>query len=261
MTDSQRYIATLLASLIVVSALGGVAISPAGAATSGPEGMLALGSAQVSEDVPEGADMPIRASDLEGAVYASDHADTLEVVLTTPERADEYLGPNASVLSDDEIAIVLRDDKVHDGRDVAIDLDVLEAGVGFTPEVAYGTHEDGEQWRSSIGRDGTVGRFHVPEFSENAVSFTGGVSINATPATDGSQFSYQLSDVDAASDVAVNLTGVTNTETNTISSTLTSGTINADISGTEDPPETTLTIEGNGFGTRTDSQTFSNVGD
>ncbi|WP_256423043.1 hypothetical protein, partial [Halobellus rarus] len=57
------------------------------------------------------------------------------------------------------------------------------------------------------------------------------------------------------------LTGVTNTETNTISSTLTSGTINADISGTEDPPETTLTIEGNGFGTRTDSQTFSNVGD
>ena len=218
MTGTSKLFAALIASLIVVSTLGGVAIAPAEAQT-GTDGMLALGDAQVSEDVPADADLPIRASDLEGAVYASDHADTLEVVLTTPERAEEYMGENASVLADDEIAIVLRDDQVSDGRDVAIDLEVLEAGVGFVPEVAYGTHENGERWRSAIERDGTVGRFNVPHFSENAVTFTGGVEITASPTTDGSQFSYDLSDLDSASNVTVNLTGTENTETDTKSVT------------------------------------------
>jgi len=204
MTDARKLFATLIASLIVASVLAGAL--PA-AAASGPEGMLALGDAQVSEDIPEGADMPIRASDLEGAIYASEHADTLEVVLTTPERADPYLGDNASVLADDEIAIVLRDDEVHEGRDVAVDLDVLEAGVGFVPEVAYGTHEDGERWESAIERDGTVGRFHIPEFSTNSVSFSAEVQLTGSPATDGTTYQYDLSSTDAVGDFRVNVTG------------------------------------------------------
>lgn len=230
MIDSRKFFAALIASLIVVSSLGGVAIAPADAQTSGTEGMLALGDAQVSEDVPADADLPIRASDLEGAVYASDHADTLEVVLTTPERAEAYMGENASVLADDEIAIVLRDDEVSDGRDVAIDLEVLEAGVGFVPEVAYGTHEDGDRWKSAIERDGTVGRFNVPHFSENAVTFTGGVSITASPATDGSQFSYQLSDLDSASNVTVNLTGVENTDNDSLEASKVSDGFSSEVS-------------------------------
>lgn len=244
MTDTRKFFAALIASLIVVSSLGGVAIAPADAQTSGTEGMLALGDAQVSEDVPADADLPIRASDLEGAVYASDHADTLEVVLTTPERAEEYMGENASVLADDEIAIVLRDDEVSDGRDVAIDLEVLEEGVGFVPEVAYGTHEDGERWESAIEPDGTVGRFNVPHFSENAVTFTGGVSITADPATDGSQFSYELSDLDSASDVTVNLTGSTATAKESYSNSVSgSGTDSISVNGNAKPENESLTLD------------------
>ena len=236
MTDTSKSFAALIASLIVVSSLGGVAIAPADAQTSGTEGMLALGDAQVSEDVPADANLPIRASDLEGAVYASDHADTLEVVLTTPERAEAYMGENASVLADDEIAIVLRDDEVSDGRDVAIDLDVLEEGVGFVPEVAYGTHEDGERWESAIEPDGTVGRFNVPHFSENAVTFTGGVSITADPATDGSQFSYELSDLDSASNATVNLTGTTTKQrSNESKSDVGTETVQLNVSGNAAP--------------------------
>jgi len=238
MTDTSKFFAALIASLIVVSSLGGVAIAPADAQT-GTDGMLALGNAQVSEDLPADADVPIRASDLEGAVYASDHADTLEVVLTTPERAEEYMSANASVLADDEIAIVLRDDEVSDGRDVAIDLEVLETGVGFVPEVAYGTHEDGERWESAIEREGTVGRFNVPHFSENAVTFTGGVSINATPATDGSTFEYELSDLDSASNVTVNLTGELNTEAESTQYT-TTGTKSIAVSGNVAPKNETV---------------------
>jgi hypothetical protein len=244
MTDTSKLFAALIASLIVVSSLGGVAIAPADAQTSGTEGMLALGDAQVSEDVPADADLPIRASDLKGAVYASDYADTLEVVLTTPERAEEYMGENASVLADDEIAIVLRDDQVSEGRDVAIDLEVLEAGVGFVPEVAYGTHEDGERWTSPIERDGTVGRFNVPHFSENAVTFTGGVEITAAPATDGSQFTYELSDLDSASNVTVNLTGTLNTENESFQTQASGGTEIGTFAGTEPITGATVQITG-----------------
>ncbi|WP_144900893.1 hypothetical protein [Halobellus captivus] len=265
MTDSKRFIATLLASLIVVSSLGGVAISPAGATNSGPAGMLALGDAQVSEDIAAGADVPIRASDLEGAIYASEHASTLEVVLTTPERADEYMGENASVLADDEIAIVLRDDEVHEGRDVAVDLDVLEAGVGFVPKVAYGTHEDGERWESAIERDGMVGTFHVPHFSTNTVSFTGGVSINASPATDGSTFEYELSDINAVSDPMINLTGNTTTENESVSGSVSIGDpFTVDVEGNADPeghtmPDSQISVTGGTVSERIATDTQGSV--
>ncbi|GAB7011763.1 hypothetical protein JCM18549_27680 [Halolamina salina] len=216
----------------------GAAVVPAPvSAADGPEGMVALGSGQISEDVPEGADLPIRASDLEGAVYASEHAGSLEVVLTTPERADEHLGPNASVVANDEVAIVLRDDEVHEGRDVAVGLDVLEKGVGFVPKVAYGTHESGEEWRSPIEREGTVGVFHVPEFSSNSVTFTGGIKLDGDAAGNGTQYQYELSSLDGVDDFSINVTGVTNSEWDNVSAnTLSDGdTATLDISGNLDP--------------------------
>ncbi|MFD1599371.1 hypothetical protein ACFSBX_10435, partial [Halobellus rarus] len=179
-------------------------------------------------------------------------------------HADKHAGDLAvevGATEDGEVRLTLSDERNHAGREVAIDATTLDETIGTRPKTAYGLHESGDEWTSEIRYEDGFAIFEVPKFSSNTVEFSGGVSINATPATDGSTFEYELSDLDSASDPTVDLTGVTNTETNTISSTLTSGTINADISGTEDPPETTLTIEGNGFGTRTDSQTFSNVGD
>ncbi|WP_284013253.1 hypothetical protein [Halobaculum litoreum] len=54
--------------------------------------------------------------------------------------------------------------------------------------------------------------FEVPHFSDNAVTFESSVSVAASPATNGTSLSWGLSDLDAASDVSVNLTGVSNTE-------------------------------------------------
>ena len=86
----KRATAIALAAIMVLSMLAvplGAAV--VGAQTSGPSGMVALGSDQVDEDVPDGETLPIGAADLEGAIYASDHADTLEAIVTTPERAEE----------------------------------------------------------------------------------------------------------------------------------------------------------------------------
>ena len=240
----SKIVATFMASLMVVSMVG-AAFAPAGAAsTSGPEGMLALGDAQVHEDIPEGADVPIRADDLEGAIYASDHADTLSVTLTTPERADEHLGENANVLADDDVAIVLSDDEVHEGRDVAVDADVLEAGVGYLPSVAYGTHSSGSEWHSEIGVESGVAIFEVPEFSSNSVTFSGGIELTGTEAASGTTYSYELENLDGVDDFEIDLEGARETEERSTSTTTEDGTLDVEPRGTSDPSGGTLKLTG-----------------
>ncbi|WP_418284769.1 hypothetical protein [Halorubrum sp. DTA46] len=260
MTDSNKKIlATLLASFMMVSMVG-AAFAPATAGASGPSGMLALGDAQVHEDIPEGADVPIGAADLEGAIYASDHADTLEAIVTTPERAEEEYLNAGTIVTNDEVALVLRDDEVHDGREVAVELALLETAVGFAPEVAYGVHESGEEWQSPIDKDGEVGVFTVPEFSDNTVTFSGGITLSGDAAGDGTTYEYEIDSLDGVDNFGINATGVENTATRDYSVT-TTGEVDPNIGGTVDPPETTLTVEGNGFGSRTVSDSAIGVSD
>ena len=233
----------MLASMVALP-LGG-ALATAGASTGGPEGMLALGDAQIEEDVPADADLPISASDLEGAVYASDHADTLQLVLTTPELADDHLGENATVVANDDVAIVLSDDTVHEGREVAVDTDVLEAGVGFLPSVAYGTHESGEEWQSSIDVADGVASWSVPEFSSNSVTFTGGIELSGAEAGDGTTYEYDLDTLDGVGEYEIDVTGVETTEGAATSGTLGDGeSLGVDIGGTTDPRDEELTLTG-----------------
>ncbi|WP_256403483.1 hypothetical protein [Halorubrum salinum] len=230
----RRATALAITIVVVVSTLAMPLGATVATAQSGPSGMVALGPDQVDEDLPDNPDVPIRASDLEGNVYASDHAGSLQVTITTPERASDHLGPNANVIADDDIAIVLRDDEVHEGRDVAVDVGVLEAGVGYVPEVAYGVHDSGEEWQSPVERDGTVGVFHVPEFSSNSVTFSGGIELSGNAAGDGTNYEYELGSIDGIDQYAINLTGVANSGPVTESGSST-GTKSIDVIGTQEP--------------------------
>ncbi|OYR81378.1 hypothetical protein DJ84_13100, partial [Halorubrum ezzemoulense] len=228
--------AVALALVILVSMLAMPLGAGLATAQSGPSGMVALGPDQVDEDLPSDADVPIRASDLEGNVYASDHAGSLQITVTTPERASDYMGENANVVADDEIAIVLADDEVHEGRDVAVDLDVLEAGVGYVPDVAYGVHDSGEEWQSPIEQTDGVGRFHIDEFSSNSVTFSGGIELSGNSAADGTNYEYELDNLNGVEDYAINLTGVTNTEWSNTSDIVTNGeSLSISSGGNVDP--------------------------
>ncbi|MBB6645072.1 MFS transporter [Halobellus ruber] len=206
MKDTHAVIGLTL--LLVVSVLAPFA----GAVAAAPSGMVTVPDGQITEDVPAGESVPISAADLEGSVLADDHADTLEVIVTTPERADDkYLADDANVIGSGEVAIVLRDTQSHDGRDVAIDAGLLREALDSTPEMIYGTHSSGETWTSEATYEDGYLRFYVEKFSSNTVTFSGEFRTTGT-FSDGSTVSYQLDDLDSASNVTVNLTGVSNAE-------------------------------------------------
>ena len=233
----------MLASMVALP-LGG-AVATASAQQSGPSGMVALGPEQVTEDLPSGTTVPLRASDLEGSVYAGSNAETLEIIVTTPDRAGQYMGSDANVIADDEVALVLRDQAVHTGRDVAVDIDVLEAAIGYVPSVAYGTHSSGEQWQSTITREGTVASWNIPKFSANTVTFTGGIELSGEAAGDGTQYRYDLDTLDGIGSYTINLTGVETTGPGSMSAAVSGNqSLEAVVGGTTAPKTANITLTG-----------------
>ena len=204
----SRVASVLLALVIVTSVLAG-ATGPALAQSSGYVG---IPDSNITEDLPSGSVVDLAPADLEGSVMASDHADSLQVVITTPERASDYV--NGSQVGGGDVALVFKDDSEHEGRTVAVPSDAIRQAVGHLPNVVHGVHEDGSEWTSQVRAENGLLYFEIPKFSSNSVTFSGTIEITATPATDGSQFNYELSGTDSVSDPVVNLTGVTNTQWN-----------------------------------------------
>lgn len=134
------------------------------------------------------------------AVIASRHADTIDI---------EYALTNAG-----KFATVITDDVNHDGRTVGIPASVLESAVGKRPAVAFGVHEDGDTWASAVTYERRNGREYamidVPRFSTNTITWSGQFTIEANPATDGTQFTYDQST--AVGNYTINVTGSTTTE-------------------------------------------------
>jgi hypothetical protein len=176
--------------------------------------MVGVPDANVQEDVPAGTTVGVNASDLEGSVMASRHASTLEVVITTQERASTYLDANGARVGSggDGLALVLRDDTHDAGRTVALPAGVVKETLGYLPETVYGRHDDGTRWRRNVEAGSGLLRFDVPHFSNNTVTFSGEVGISATPATDGSSYTYSLTDKDAVNNLSVQFTGDIATE-------------------------------------------------
>ncbi|OYR76659.1 hypothetical protein DJ71_18035, partial [Halorubrum sp. E3] len=256
---------TLVAALAVMLVLAPVAPFVAvGSASAAPAGMSTIPDANVAQDVPEGDSLALTASELEGGVMASQHADSLEVVLTTAENAPSVMDADTASVSGNGMAVVLRDDQESAGREVALDAGQLREALGYRPEAIYGTHENGEQWTASAEYVDGYLVFDVPHFSSNTVTFSGRITLSGTPS-DGTQYQYSMQDGATVQDFAVNITGVTNTEwDNASASGLSDGdTLNTDIAGTVEPSgpddgEPTVTFTG-AETTTTQSKSGSNV--
>ncbi|NEU56757.1 hypothetical protein [Halorussus sp. MSC15.2] len=221
-----------LVALLLVSTLAGVV--PTATAGGPPSGMVAVSETNINDIRPSGVATNVSEADLDGAVYVSGHASTTEVDLVTDAQADEIAkgaspsdvaqeavcsspaagkNPQFDCSRDESMSLVISDDVHHDGRRVAVRAGVIKDAFGYVPEyLAIANNETGETWQSPVTvRDGWIVA-DVKHFSSNTVSFEGTVSIQATPAQDGDQFNYQLSDLDAVSNFSVELTGSTATE-------------------------------------------------
>jgi len=203
--------AAVVIAVLCVFAVFHSAVAPVAAI---PSGMTNVPNANVSEDLPVGANPSLSASELEGSVMTDAHAESLEVIVTTPGRAENYVG-GREVASGGSLSIVLRDDVNAEGRRVALDAEAVRSALGHTPKRVWGTNEDGSEWTSTVEYRGGLLVFSVPHFSSNTVSFSGTVTVTANPAVDGSAFNYEMNDVDSATNPNVTLTGSTATETDT----------------------------------------------
>lgn len=209
---SSRGRAVAIIAIALLTVLAGAVPGVVGSASAAPPGMVGVPDANIGTDLPPSTPMGDAAALIEEeGVYASSNAATLEVIVTNPGRAKEkYAG--GSLHGGGPIAIVLADDEHHEGREVAIPVEGLELALGYYPEAAYGTHEDGSEWLEPIEYVDGYAVVEIPHFSSNTVTFSGEVSLQGSPATDGAAYSYETKDLDAVGNFSVVLTGAITSE-------------------------------------------------
>ncbi|WP_336361794.1 hypothetical protein [Haladaptatus sp. ZSTT2] len=249
---SRALASIALAMLILVSAVG----AGAGVALASAPGMVGVPDSNVKADVPDHAKekMPT-VDDLRGSVMSSKHAETLEVTISTEARAMGRQvacnGPAAEKnpqCSNPKFALVLSDDVNADGRQIAVPVGAVENSLGYVPPAVYGVHESGDRWTAPVTRQGDLLLFDVPHFSTNVVTFSGEIQLTGSPAVDGAQYSYTVSDLDAVENFTLDVTGSTGYNWDNYSSVESDGgTIPIAVDGTTSPtgpggsPEITLT--------------------
>jgi hypothetical protein len=220
----------------------------AGSATATPSGMASIPDENVDKDIPPGESINIGPSDLQnGRIMASKHSKSLDVVLTTPDRAAGIMDADAAAISGQDMAIILRDDRHSDGRRIAIDAGRLIDVLGHQPKAIYGTHEDGSQWTASAEYVDGYLVFDVPHFSTNTVTFSGSITVTADNVQNNTQFDYDIGDYDNVDNVSVTVTGDTNTLDDSMSKGLdSSGSFDITVDGNTDA-DVSVTLTGNGL--------------
>ena len=222
-SSPSRGLAVVVCTLVLVSAIApafaGVAVASSESVqqqsnmTMVPESNVnesfgttqSFGTAQLT-----GSPVGLSASEIAGSVMTTKGASSLEVTVTTAARAPGVMGvqpPEAGLGGEETLALVFSDDTVHDGRRVAVPKSELKKALGYVPQVAYGVHENGTRWVRPINDEETLLTWRVPKFSSNTVTFDGEVVQKGSPATDGGSFTYNLSNLDAASDPHIKFTG------------------------------------------------------
>lgn len=230
--------ALVLVALVVLSvfapmvALGAGVASAAPSSAAPPAGLVGVDSSNIDDIRPGSVPTDVSADDLSNAVYTSKHASTTEVDIVTGSQAGavargaspadiagERVCANANAAARNpaiecdtgaQLALVISDDVHHEGRTVAVRTSVVEEALGFVPEtIAVANNETGETWRSPAEvRDGWLVA-DVEHFSSNSVSFTGTISVTASPAQDGDSFPYEVNDLDSVSNYTLDITGHT----------------------------------------------------
>lgn len=223
---------TSAASTSTMSASGSASI---------PDGFVTIPDDSVSSDLPSRTPMGEKAQALrEAGVHTSAHADTMEVIVTNPGRAENrYDG--VDLQGDGSVAIVLQDDENHDGREVALPADELADALGHRPRIVEGYHDSGEQWSAPITYQDGLAVFDVARFSENAITFSGTVSLSGSQAEDGTTFDYEMADTESASDFTATLTGSTAERDRSADGSSSTGTI--DVGGALDPTDQSLSVD------------------
>ena len=248
------------------------------AAQSGPPGGMVGIAGENIQDLRSTAAQDasnVSAGDLEGAVYTSKHADSLEVSIVTADQASAVAAgaspseaaqeavcsspaggqnPQFDCEAPESYGLVLTDDEHTAGREVAIRAGVVEESLGYVPsKLTIQNNETGETWTSSASVEDGWLTASVEHFSSNAVTWSGEVDISMTGATNGSTTTYQVSDADSVSEFNATLTGYTNTEWDNVTKTdvADGGTVLVDVAGNVDPAgpsangEPTVQIDGN----------------
>lgn len=239
----------LVASMVVpVAAFAVSSGAAASTASAAPAGMVGVPSAAVSSDLPDNTPMGQSAKELaEAGVYTSAHADSLEVVVTSPGRAkNQYTG--GSMHGGGPLAIVFADDVESAGREVAVDAAELEDILGYRPTAAFGTHTEAgadDEWSREIRYENGYAVVEVPGFSSNTVTFSGGITLTGDAATDGTRYQYSLDDLDGVDNYTINLTGSTATANDSSSGRVTDGeSIPYDVGGNAAPTGEEVTFTG-----------------
>ncbi|WP_276298798.1 hypothetical protein [Halorussus lipolyticus] len=214
-------VALLLASAVAPSLLAGTAAASVSSTPEMPPGFVSIPDQNVEQGTPASESFPYRAANMtDGDVLASAHASTTEVVLTTPEDAEQTLGPNTTVADGlGNLAIVIRDDSVHEGRRIAIRASEVRDALGYLPNRIAGVHEGGSRWSERVTTTSGYIVAELPHFSDNVITFTGEVEIQGNPATDGTSYQYDISDMDSARAPNLTLTGAESSEWDNVSAT------------------------------------------
>jgi hypothetical protein len=224
--------------LAVVLAVSAAAITPGMVFDTSDPAPAKSGTVYYTSDDP--------AATTTGGEYTASEMREVPGDYASSERADTPPPPNVSSSAgaqtmrvtvteqDGEVALELADGRVHDGRWVSIPSEWFQEELGRVPSVAYINHESGREYHSQTHVQNGDVAFYVDSFSTNTVSFSGRVEVTGD-FTDGSKVEYGINDLDDASDVTVNLTGVTITENESIlDESLSDGdSVSVDVAGME----------------------------
>lgn len=146
-------------------------------------------------------------------------------------------------VADGDPAIVLEDDRTHEGRWVAIDTSWFKEEVGEVPQMARIEHETDGTYSSPVEVRGDEATFYVEGFSSNTVTFDGVLSVSASPAVDGDTISYDAPN--GGDNLSIDLTGVDNTQPASKSASASNGdAIGISVGGTTAPRNETVTFTG-----------------
>jgi len=111
---------------------------------------------------------------------------------------------------DGEPAIVLDDDRTHDGRWVSIETAWLKDAIGEVPDAAYIDHE-GNEYAAPQGARRERGVLRPRVLDEHGHVRRRGDAVRRR-AGDGTEYQYELGSTEDVDDPSINLTGISNTQ-------------------------------------------------
>jgi hypothetical protein len=138
------------------------------------------------------------------------------------------------------------DNRTHDGRTVSLPVTWFQQHYSEIPERAWVRHESGNLYPEPVAVTNGRVEFQIQKFSTNTVMFAGEVSIASTGAADGSSFSYDINDLDSTSSPNMTLTGVENTQVETITADnqVDGDTFSHTIAGNKQATDVSVTFTG-----------------